>query len=129
MSSCLLKNARLHGHPNTVDILIEDGKIAGLGNPVKGVTPTTGLDLEGRLVLPGFVNSHTHLDKALLPHTAREDVTFQKGVFTSPMLEAKRKASVEEIRARATRALAAARRRWIRQMIREELQAIGTLRG
>jgi cytosine/creatinine deaminase len=55
----LLKNARIHGMPETQDILIKDGLIDCIGG-MEG----SGVDLAGRLITPGFVNIHTHLDKA-----------------------------------------------------------------
>lgn len=44
------------------DLIVEDGRIAALAAP--GSVPVSGgPDLDGSLVLPGFVDCHTHLDK------------------------------------------------------------------
>src|SRR6478752_2053351 len=55
--SWLLKGARpLGGDPT--DVLIDDGVIAGLGTKLSG---DRELDADGRVLLPGFVDLHTHL--------------------------------------------------------------------
>ncbi|MBU0762748.1 MAG: amidohydrolase family protein [Candidatus Altiarchaeota archaeon] len=55
----IIKNAQLPNQSATTDILIKDGKISELGE-ISG----KGIDACGMLVTPGFVNIHTHLDKA-----------------------------------------------------------------
>ena len=60
----LVSNVRPYGAEPT-DILIRAGHIAAVGM----TTPTAGvpvLDGMGKLVLPGLVEAHTHLDKSLL---------------------------------------------------------------
>lgn len=57
-----------------VNIAIVDGKIAGVGN----YTGENEMDLDGRIVLPGFIDGHVHIEssmvtpvefsKAILPH-------------------------------------------------------------
>jgi len=47
-------------------LLIRDGRIVGVGTRAKvesltGARATEKLDVEGRVILPGFVDSHTHL--------------------------------------------------------------------
>ena len=61
MSSLLLRNVRPLGADAT-DILVIDGRIA-TGTADAGITV---LDGGGRLLLPGLVEAHTHLDKSLL---------------------------------------------------------------
>lgn len=56
-----LSNVRPWGG-DAVDILIEDGKIAAI-NPA-GQSATGGLDGRGLLALPGFINTHSHVDKS-----------------------------------------------------------------
>ncbi len=61
----ILRRARVSGSPGSpVDIGIEDGHIAAIEPDLnsEGVV----YDLEGRLVTPGFVESHIHLDKSCL---------------------------------------------------------------
>jgi cytosine deaminase len=59
----ILKNARVDDEKPLVDIAIEKGKIAAMGPGLKG---DNEIDLGGDVVVPTFVESHIHLDKALL---------------------------------------------------------------
>ncbi|GAB2658088.1 amidohydrolase family protein [Nocardia goodfellowii] len=90
MAELLLRNARLWGARALTDLHIVDGHIAAGGlddlrTPVcrgdSSRVPSTAaddpatVDLGGRLVLPGFVDAHCHLDKTLwagpwVPNTA-----------------------------------------------------------
>ena len=75
MSDLLLQGGRLWGHTApAVDVLISGGSIAraepGIDAPGAEV-----VDVTGRLVLPGLVEAHCHLDKTLwgrpwVPHSA-----------------------------------------------------------
>lgn len=61
----ILKNARLSGATDaTVDIGIADGRIAALETGLKANGKS--IDLAGRLVSPGFVETHIHLDKSCI---------------------------------------------------------------
>lgn len=66
MSALLLKNVRLDGYPDQQDLLIENGTISRVAAPGTLPDPGETLDAEGRAVVPGFVETHLHLDKALL---------------------------------------------------------------
>src|ERR1700690_3250084 len=60
----VLQSVTLHDG-RLVDICIQDRRIAAIE---AGRTTQSGLraiDMQGRVVLPGFVDAHTHLDKAL----------------------------------------------------------------
>lgn len=61
----LIKNARVWDDRDLVSIAISDGNISQLGTDLQG-TPGEQLDAAGRAVLPGFVEPHLHMDKALL---------------------------------------------------------------
>lgn len=64
----LIRNATLQGDPSLVDICIRDGRIAEI-LPVaqrQDVQAPVEEDAGGRLVLPGFVDTHVHLDKSCL---------------------------------------------------------------
>jgi cytosine deaminase len=60
------------GQPGPVDIEVNDGRISAItasssAQARPGIAASPGVvDASGRLVLPGFVESHLHLDKALL---------------------------------------------------------------
>ena len=84
-----------------VDIGIRDGRIAAVARMLRGATNAT-IALDGRVVLPGFVESHTHLDKALSAPPARnhsgtlyEAIEVMGEIFSTE--------TTETIRARALR--------------------------
>ncbi len=61
MTSLLLRNVRPHGG-EACDILIRDGRIAGLGR----FEAEPGMHVEdgkGAIAVPGLIDAHTHLDK------------------------------------------------------------------
>ena len=60
----LIKNARLRGTEGTRDVGIENGRISAVEEHSKGGAESE-LDARGRLLTPGFVNIHCHLDKCL----------------------------------------------------------------
>src|SRR5262249_35211025 len=60
----ILKNARLTGDDATVDLGIADGKIAAIAPALTADCPAIALG--GRLVSPGFVETHIHLDKSCI---------------------------------------------------------------
>lgn len=62
----ILHNARLEDNSPLVDICIEAGKIVALepnGSANRLFHAAQRWDLQGRVVLPGLVDAHTHLDK------------------------------------------------------------------
>jgi cytosine deaminase len=60
----IIRDARLKDHGPSVDIGIKDGKIHNIGNIKDTLFQDREVKAEHNLVIPGFVNSHTHLDKA-----------------------------------------------------------------
>jgi dihydroorotase len=56
--SVLLKGVRLYGEGEPVDVLVADGQIAAIGI---GLTGDEAVDCAGHVLLPGFVDLHTHL--------------------------------------------------------------------
>ncbi|MGM9522158.1 MAG: adenine deaminase [Oscillospiraceae bacterium] len=65
----VLKNVRVlnvfTGDIQSADIAVEDGIIAGVGS-YSGIRET---DLEGRFAVPGFINSHCHVESSMVtPH-------------------------------------------------------------
>lgn len=61
----LLTNARLSDRAKLVDIAIADGRIAQIGASLP-LSATQRWELDGRVVLPGLVDPHVHLDKTYL---------------------------------------------------------------
>lgn len=102
MLDLLLRDCRLPGRPEPVDVAIADGRIAALGAP--GAAARETIDAGGRLVTPGLVEAHIHLDKALI----QGRVTATAGTLEEAIRltgEAKRRFTVEDIRARARKVL------------------------
>ena len=60
----IFRNARTRSSPATVDIGISGGRIAAIEPRL--ACEAAEIDAGGRLVLPGFVDTHIHLDKACL---------------------------------------------------------------
>jgi cytosine deaminase len=61
----LLTNVRPPGDGAT-DLLIRDGQIAAVGSGLTAAPDATTIDGGGRLLFPGFVDAHAHMDKTLL---------------------------------------------------------------
>lgn len=64
MNDLLIRRARLMDEPGTVDVAIKDGYIVAAGGGVAG-SARQMVDAAGRLLIPAFVDAHTHLDRAL----------------------------------------------------------------
>lgn len=73
MADMVLRECRVPGYSTTVDIAIASGRITSLGEHDQNAAGTE-LDCAGNVVLPGLIEPHLHLDKALLdaekPNTA-----------------------------------------------------------
>ena len=63
MASLLLRGGLVGGHAQ--DVLIRDGRIATIG-PAVDAGGAEILDIAGKLVLPGFIETHIHPDKAFI---------------------------------------------------------------
>ncbi|MDR1791615.1 MAG: amidohydrolase family protein [Propionibacteriaceae bacterium] len=60
MSITIVSNTRPLGSRDTVDILIEDGKIAKVGRKLAFGKPALTVDAAGGTVLPGLIDAHFH---------------------------------------------------------------------
>ena len=100
--SCrLLKNARAPGWDASRDVLIEDGKISAVGEGLSaGRGGASEIDLGGRAVIPGLVEAHTHLDKALTLEVCRNEAGTLIGAIRE-MAKLKRVSSAEDVYKRA----------------------------
>lgn len=59
--SVLLRGVRLYGEGDRVDVLAEDGQIAEIGPGLHIPDTADVIDATGQVLLPGFVDLHTHL--------------------------------------------------------------------
>ncbi len=106
MHDLVLQRARLLGAAATVDLGIAGGRIAAIGPTLSG---NRALDVGGRLVLSGFVDSHVHLDKAFLWHSPL--VHGRRGSAVFPALRTfKAQANKAEVKGRMQRTLELAAR-------------------
>src|SRR5438309_3149455 len=93
-----LQDARLPTGAIT-HVVIDGDRIARLGaGAADGLNDR--LDCSGRLVLPGFVDGHVHLDKVLIRDELREHDGTLAGAIGA-IHERKRRYTVEDVRARA----------------------------
>ncbi|MEV6769048.1 dihydroorotase [Nocardia sp. NPDC051030] len=60
MNNVLIKNARIYGEGEPVDVLIADGEIREIGAGLKADDAEI-VDAAGQILLPGFIDLHTHL--------------------------------------------------------------------
>jgi cytosine/creatinine deaminase len=98
----VLHNCRLPERLDPVDLAIADGRIVAVGSPAGPARET--FDLDGRLVTPGLVEAHIHLDKALLS----DRVSGSAGTAAEAIRltgQAKRGFTTADIAARARRVL------------------------
>jgi cytosine/creatinine deaminase len=98
----VLHNCRLPERLDPVDLAIADGRIVAVGSPAGPARET--FDLDGRLVTPGLVEAHIHLDKALLSDrvSGSADTAAEAIRLTG---QAKRGFTTADIAARARRVL------------------------
>lgn len=100
----ILENGTLFGRddPAPVDIGIAQGRIVAIAPGL--ASEGRRIDLGGRLVSPGLVETHIHLDKTcIIDRCAVEEGTVQEAVAQTAA--AKRQFTEEDIYARATRTL------------------------
>ncbi len=100
----ILRNARVAGQEDgfPVDIGVDQGRIAAIepGLAADGKE----IDVRGRLVSPGFIETHIHLDKScLLDRCKSEEGTLEEAI--EEVSKAKQAFEPEEVRARAIRTL------------------------
>jgi cytosine deaminase len=99
----VLRQARIAGRDEAlVDIGVRDGRIADIAPDIVTDAPATPLD--GRLVLPGFVDTHIHLDKSCIMDRCKCELgTLQEAIAT--VATAKRAFTEDDVYARARRTL------------------------
>ncbi|MGL5446037.1 MAG: cytosine deaminase [Rhabdaerophilum sp.] len=89
-----------------VAILVADGMIARIAaEPVEIADGLPSMDLGGKMILPRFVDIHTHLDKGhVFARAANPDGTFY-GALTTVAADREKNWSAEDVRARMDFAL------------------------
>jgi cytosine/creatinine deaminase len=99
----VLRNARIGGgEAATVDIAIAGRHIVGIASGIAADTPAE--DIDGKLVVAGFVETHIHLDKSCILDRCQS----QQGTLAEAIAEvaaAKRAFSEDDIYQRARRTL------------------------
>ena len=126
MSTLLLRGGIVDG--KTRDLLLRDGRIARIGEALESGGGDV-IDVRGKLVVPGFVESHVHPDKAFI---ADRTEGLRSGGPTPQVLvaELKKQFTVDDIYARARRALELAVRHGCTSMrAHVEIDAFVELRG
>jgi cytosine/creatinine deaminase len=104
----LVRNVALWGTEGLCDLGIADGRFVGIGPGLASSNAALTLDAEGRMAVPGFVEPHIHLDKALISERAPVNVSGTLTEAIEILWEIKRNYTVEEIADRASRVLAQA---------------------
>ena len=100
----ILRNALIAGEESKppVDIGIEGGRIAAIGGGL--AAEGEEIDVGGRLVSPGFIETHIHLDKScLLDRCKSVKGTLEEAI--GEVAKAKRNFQPEDVRDRAVRTL------------------------
>ncbi|GAA4868592.1 amidohydrolase family protein [Actinomycetospora straminea] len=92
----LLTDVRTRHHDGPVDVAVTDGRIGAVGPGLEHPGPV--LDGHGRVVLPGLVEPHLHLDKAMLG----AEVVGSLDDAVARTAERKQTFTAEDVRARAT---------------------------
>ena len=57
----LIRGVRRYGEGEPVDVLVADGQIADIGSALAVPDDADVIDAVGQILLPGFVDLHTHL--------------------------------------------------------------------
>ena len=101
----LVKNVALWGTEGLCDLGIKNGHFASVGQSAASPNASVTLEAEGRMAVPGFVEPHIHLDKALISERAPVNVSGTLTEAIEILWEIKRNYTVEEIADRASRVL------------------------
>ena len=98
----IFRRAVTTGSANPVDIGVSDGRIAAIAPRLEAQAPEVHVD--GRLVLPGFVDTHIHLDKAcLLGRCGHDHGSVSEAIAAVAAM--KRDFTVEDVYARGARVI------------------------
>jgi cytosine deaminase len=101
----LVKNVALWGSQGLCDLGIEGGRFVSVGKGTASPNARLTLDAEGRMAVPGFVEPHIHLDKALISERAPVNISGTLTEAIEILWNIKRNYTVDEIADRASRVL------------------------
>ncbi|MFN0304626.1 MAG: amidohydrolase family protein [Burkholderiales bacterium] len=104
-ASLVLRNLRPWGEAGTRDLAVIGGRLAAVS---PGMSADRTIDAAGRLAIPGFIEPHIHLDKALILDSVRPNVSGTLTEAIEIIWERKRRYEVDEIAERAGRVIEAA---------------------
>jgi len=98
----IFRRAVTTGSADPVDIGVSAGRIAAIAPRLESRAPE--IDVDGRLVLPGFVDTHIHLDKAcLLGRCGHDHGSVSEAIAAVAAM--KRDFTVEDVYARGARVI------------------------
>lgn len=108
MSEISIRNATVVGRDGPISVNVIDNKLAHVGTADDAVDSSPAqfvIDAEGGLLLPGFVDAHTHLDKAYAGTGGSGKDSESIDTVIQHAREAKGSFTVEDVHDRAVRAI------------------------
>ncbi|MDP4164268.1 MAG: cytosine deaminase [Bacillota bacterium] len=101
----IIKNARLRGREGLWQIEVDNGKISKIVESSNDHASSTGIDAEGGLVLPPFIEPHIHLDTTLTAGEPKWNVSGTLFEGIERWSERKQFLTHEDVKNRAKKAL------------------------
>src|SRR5258708_12392611 len=101
----LVKNVALWGTEGLCDLGIANGYFVSIGQNAASSNEGVTLDAEGRMPVPGFVEPHIHLHKALISERAPVNISGTLTEAIEILWNIKHNYTVDEIADRASRVL------------------------
>jgi cytosine deaminase len=101
----LVRNVALWGREGVCDIGIDNSRFVSIGDGKTSQDAAVTLDADGRMAVPGFVEPHIHLDKALISERAPVNISGTLTEAIEILWNIKRNYTVDEIADRASRVL------------------------
>lgn len=99
----LIKNAKLPGYEGQRDVAVENGRIKDIAPRIDAQAARV-IDAEGKVLIPGLVDSHIHFDKAyIMDRLPNKSGTLMEAIQVTAKL--KPTFTKEDVVERATRAL------------------------